>query len=446
MATDQGEYMIADELELYKSSVFFPWSKQKHVSPMVIKEAKGAIITLEDGRELIDLKSHSFMANLGHAHGGMIEAQMKAAGKNRVIGPDTFCEERLKLALLLKDIAPRNEAIELSKVFYCLGGAEANENAIKIARMYTGRHKVITRYRSYHGATLATINFSGDHRRIAVDNAVTGIVRFPDPYPRGSGQAIDTVRLLEEIIEIEGRETVAAILLEGITGSNGVFVPPADYWPRIRELCDKNGIVLIADEVLSGFYRTGKWFGVDHFGVTPDMLVMSKGLTAGYAPLGALLLRQEIAEHFDHETLWCGLTQYGNPLSCATASAAIGFYQSENIGANVDARGAELEAMLSSLKDSHPIIAETRSIGLLAAIDLRKSSTDDAPLVPYRATGEDLKPSSVLHEMLKEEGVFAMVRFSTILIAPPLNIDKDLLEQALNGIDRALKRFGQKLC
>lgn len=423
--------------ELYRQSVLLPWLKQS-VDPMVVKEARGVYLTLDDGSVVLDMKSQAFCANLGHGHQGMQQAMVEAASKTGVLSSEIYCEERLKLAHTLKRIAPKSSDISLSKVFYTLGGAEANENAIKMARMYTGRHKIITRYRSYHGATLATMNMSGDYRRIPVDNAITGVIRFPDPYPRGSGQVIDTVRLLQEIIEIEGPETIAAVMLEGITGANGVFVPPPDYWPRIRELCSTYGIMLIADEVLSGFFRTGTWFGVDHFNVVPDMITMSKGLTAGYAPLGAVMVRKEVAEYFDQEVLWCGLTQYGHSFACATASAAISFYESERIGDNVKARGAELTEMLSALKRSQPLVAEVRSIGLLAAIDVRKSADDESPLVPYRAVGDALKPAQQLVALLKKSGVSAIVRFGTIIIAPPLTINQAELKQGMAGIAQAL--------
>ncbi len=424
--------------DLYKESILTPWAKQGEHDPLMIKEAKGVFLTLENGQKLIDFKSQAFSANLGHAHVGMIDAMIKAASNAQVLASETFSKDRLDLALKLKNIARWPN----SKAFFTLGGAEANENAIKMARMHTKRHKIITRYRSYHGATLATINFSGDYRRIPFDNAMTGVVRFPDPYPRGSGQEIDTVRLLEEIIEIEGPETIAAIMLEGITGANGVFVPEADYWPRIKKICETNGILLIADEVLSGFMRTGRWFAVDHFDVRPDIITMSKGITAGYAPLGALLIDEKVANTFNDETLWCGLTQYGNPFCCATANAAIGFYESDEIEKNVKYRGEELKAMLNELKNQHKIIAETRSIGLLAAIDLKKPNSDE-PLVSYRAKGDALKPTKALNEALKKAGVSTMVRFGTIIISPPLNINKEELKLGMKGIGEALASFSE---
>jgi taurine--2-oxoglutarate transaminase len=427
-----------DLAQRYKDAVFFPWSKQREMEPLLVKEARGSFLELWSGQKLLDMKSRSFSANLGHSHQGMQEALAEAAKRTEVLSLETYCPERLKLAEKLKAIAPKNADAGFGKVFFTLGGAEANENAIKMARLYTKRHKIITRFRSYHGASLATINLSGDYRRIAVDGGVSGIIRFPDPYPRGSGQEIDTVKLLSEIIEIEGPETIAAIMLEGVTGANGVFLPPPDYWARIRKLCDEHGIVLIADEVFSGFFRTGRWFGIDHYNVVPDMITMSKGLTAGYAPLGAVLASNKISTHFDHETLWCGLTQYGNPLCCAAANAAIGFYESEGIADNVEGRGRELKDGLFKLAVKHPNIAEVRSIGLLAAVDLRKSAFNDEPLVPYRAGPEDMAPVAKLQKALLQEGLSIQVRFSTIIIAPPLNISDLDLAFGLDALDRAL--------
>jgi taurine--2-oxoglutarate transaminase len=423
--------------ERYKNSVFFPWSKQDDIEPIFIKHAEGPYLHLEDGSVLLDMKAQAFCANLGHNHRGMIDSLSKAAQEARVISLDTFCPHRLGAAEKLKELAPKSAKIELSKVFFTLGGAEANENAIKMARMFTKKHKIICRYRSYHGATLATINFSGDYRRIPFDNTMTGVVRFPDPYARGSGQVIDTVRLLEEIIEIEGPETIAAILLEGITGANGVFVPPKDYWPRIRKICDRHNIILIADEVLSGFYRTGKTFAVDHFNTVPDIMTLSKGLTAGYAPLGAVLVNNNIADYFSKETLWCGLTQYGNPLSCAAAKAAMDYYIKDKIEDNVKLREIELGQALHNIKEESKIVAEYRYIGLLAAIDLKKKNSDEA-LVPYRASGEDFKPAKILGSLLKKEGISLLVRYSTLIISPPLNISKDDLQKGMMGIKRAI--------
>lgn len=423
----------------YKKTVFFPWSKQSEMEPLFIKEAQGSYITLWTGQKLLDFKSRSFSANLGHGHEGMLLAMGKAAQEAAVLSLESYCPQRLALAEKLVSIAPSLDTNRsFGKVFFTLGGAEANENAIKMARMVTGKHKIITRFRSYHGASIATINLSGDYRRIGVDGGVTGIVRIPDPYPRGSGQEIDTVRLLEEVIEIEGAETIAAIMLEGITGANGVFMVPKNYWQRIRTLCDSHNILLIADEIFSGFFRTGTWFGIDHYNVVPDIITMSKGLTAGYAPLGAVLTSNKIAEYFDDEVLWCGLTHYGNPFCCATANAALKFYESENIADNVKKRSEELDKALIELKEKHPCVAEVRAKGLLAAIDLRKTVGNNEPLVPYRAKKSQMAPIQALNQALLNEGLSLQVRYSTMIIAPPLNISAVDLERGMEGIDKAM--------
>jgi taurine--2-oxoglutarate transaminase len=320
-----------------------------------------------------------------------------------------------------------------------LSGAEANENAVKIARLVTGRYKVVTRFRSYHGATLATVGMSGDYRRIPFDGTIHGVVRIPDPYPRGSGQHIDTVRLLEETIEIEGPETIACVLLEGITGANGVFVPPPDYWTRIREICSRYGIMLIADEVFSGFGRTGKWFGVDHFGVTPDIMTVAKGITGGYGPLGAVIVNEKIANFFENETLWCGLTNYGHPLLCALANKAIAIIEEEGLLENAAKRGAELKVQLQGIQQGCDLVAEVRSIGLMSAIDLQKSKDDPRPYVAYRAKGEEAKKASQLQSKLADAGLICTVRFGTILLAPPLCVTAEQIKKATGIIGEVLK-------
>lgn len=426
-------------VERQRKHVFFPWSKQQDAQPFHIIEAKGVHLTLFDGSKVLDFNSAVFNANLGHQHPGMQAAMIAAAQNACVTHPALIHEEKIKLGENLARITPGEPFQGLVKSFFCLGGAEANENAIKIARLVTGRHKIVTRYRSYHGATLAMIGYSGDYRRIPFDGVVNGVIRIPDPYPRGSGQNIDTVRLLEEILEIEGPETVACILLEGVTGANGVFLPPVDYWTRIRKICDKYGIILIADEVMSGFGRTGKWFGVDHFGIEPDIMTMAKGLTAGYAPLGAVVVNEKIAQHFENETLWCGLTNYGHPFSCAIANAAIKIYEQENLIDNAAKLGHELHVLLQTLKNNNPYIAEVRSLGLLAAIDLRKAPDDERPYVAYRATGKEAQKVQALQSALLKSGIYCTVRFGTLILAPPLCISSAELKQGIDIIASVLQ-------
>ncbi|MES2504306.1 MAG: aminotransferase class III-fold pyridoxal phosphate-dependent enzyme [Myxococcota bacterium] len=411
-----------------RKHLFYPWSVQSTAKPISLDGAKGVYLKSLDGQPVLDFNSAIFNANLGHAHSGIQKAMMAACADPKVGHPALLDEQKARLGENLARIAPG----DLNKTFLTMGGAEANENAIKIARLVTGRHKVMTRYRSYHGATLATIGYSGDYRRIPFDNTVTGVVRFPDPYPRGSGQVIDTVRLLEEMIEIEGPETIACILLEGVTGANGVFIPPRDYWKRIRELCDRFGILLIADEVMSGFGRTGKWFAVDHFGVVPDMITIGKGLTGGYAPLAGVIVSDAIANKFEHEMLWCGLTHYAHPFCCAVANAAIEAYESEGLLENAHQRGLELKSLLEKMQKANPNIAEVRSIGLLAAIDLKD-------FVSYRATGAELAKASKLQTLLWDAGVYCTVRFGMLVLAPPLCITQHELEEGLKRISLVLR-------
>lgn len=439
MSTDSNEFLNASEISSrYKKNIFVPWTSQHNANPNFFTEQSGVYLTLASGKKLIDLKSQAFFANLGHAHKGMMKEIANACSTINILSSDNVCIKRLALAEKLLALSPQQE---MKKVFYTLGGAEANENAIKMARMFTKKFKIITRYRSYHGATLATLGVSGDYRRIGCESYMPGIIRFPDPYERGSGQKIDTVKLLEEIIQIEGPETIAAIMLEGITGANGVFIPPNDYWPNIRKLCDKYNIVLIADEVFSGFFRAGKWFAIDNFNTRADIITLSKGITAGYAPLGALLVNERIAHYFDNETVWCGLTQYGPYLSCAAALAAINFYEEENVEKNVHERSRELDEFLLNLKEKCPLIAETRSIGLLAAIDFKKDINNFDALVPYRANQEELKPTILLQKLLIENGIYAAMRFSTLLISPPLTITQQELKLAFDGIEKSVLQF-----
>jgi taurine---2-oxoglutarate transaminase len=426
-------------VERQSKHVFFPWSKQPTAQPFHIIEARGVHLTLFDGSKVLDFNSAVFNANLGHQHTGMQAAMITAAQNACVTHPALIHEEKIKLGENLARITPGKPFEGLVKSFFCLGGAEANENAVKIARLVTGRHKIITRYRSYHGATLAMIGYSGDYRRIPFDGVVNGVIRIPDPYPRGSGQTIDTVRLLEEILEIEGPETIACILLEGVTGANGVFIPPTDYWKRIRKICHTHGIILIADEVLSGFGRTGKWFGIDHFGIEPDIMTMAKGLTAGYAPLGAVVVNEKIAQHFENETLWCGLTNYGHPFSCAIANAAIKIYEQEDLINNAAKRGKELRILLRALKNKNPYVAEIRSLGLLAAIDLQKGPDDERPYVAYRAQGKETQKIQALQSALLKGGVYCTVRFGTLILAPPLCIGSAELKQGVDIIASVLQ-------
>lgn len=408
-----------------RKHLFYPWSVQEEATPWSVVDAKGVWLTTDDGREVLDFNSAIFNASVGHGHEGVRQAMLKACESPKVAHPNLVDEQKVLLAENLARIAPG----DLNKTFLTLGGAEANENAIKIARMLTGRYKVVTRYRSYHGSTIALSNYAGDSRRIPFDGTVTGVVRFPDPYPRGSGQEIDTVRLLEEIIEVEGPQTISCVLLEGITGSNGVLIPPKDYWIRIRELCDHYGIMLIADEVLSGFGRTGKWFAIDHFDVLPDMITFAKGVTGGYAPLGGVIVREHIAKHFEKNRLLCGLTHYGHPFSCAVANAVIQAIESEGLLENATKRGEELGVLLRDMQESNSNIAEVRSIGLLAAIELENKNIVEA---------------SHLKKQFLDAGVYLTVRSGNVIFSPPLCISSDELQEGFRRVKQVLEKLVEK--
>jgi taurine--2-oxoglutarate transaminase len=327
------------------------------------------------------------------------------------------------------------------KSFICLSGAEANENAVKMARLYTGRKKVVARNRSYHGATLAMLSLSGDPRREKFEPAMPGVVRMADPYcfrcPFGKQPATcahECAEDLETALLREGPETVAAVILEGIVGANGVFVPPPGYWKKIRAICDRHGVLLIADEVLSGFGRTGRWFAVDHDGVTPDLLTVAKGVTGGYAPGGAVIATPRVARHFDDEVLWCGLTAYGHPLTCAAMVAAIETYRDEKLIERAAELGAWLGSRLGELARGRPAVAEVRGIGLLWALELCVPGPGGAPgREPVGATAMGKVAAA-----LRARHLHLHKRDNLIYIAPPLVIGRDELDEAIGQVEAAL--------
>jgi taurine--2-oxoglutarate transaminase len=324
----------------------------------------------------------------------------------------------------------------LNKTFFCLGGAEANENAIKLARLYTGRHKILSRYRSYHGATHGAIALTGDYRRLPVEPAMPGAVHFLDPYcyrcPFGWTRETchrECVAHIEEIIQYEGPDYIAAIIMEGVTGSNGLIVPPDEYWPRVREMCDKYGILLISDEVMSGWGRTGKWFAVDNWGVVPDMITTAKGLTSGYVPLGAVIVSDAIAEYFENRMLWGGLTYSGHALACAAGLATLEVYEEDGLIENAVRLGQYLGKRLEEIKASHLSVGDARYIGLFSALEIVKN----------KQTKEPIDPLTELSRYLKENGLFTFVFHNLLFIVPPLCINQEQLDEGLEIIERSLQ-------
>jgi taurine--2-oxoglutarate transaminase len=333
----------------------------------------------------------------------------------------------------------------LSKAFFTNGGAEANENAIKIARTVTGRHKIIVRYRSYHGATAGAITMTGDPRRWGAEPGIPGIVRAPDPYRYrcrfcGSkdGCTMDCLNSIEDIIQFEGPHTVAAIVVESVVGTNGIIIPPEGYMQGLRMLCDKYGIMLICDEVMSGFGRTGKWFAVDHWNVVPDIMTMAKGLTSAYVPLGAAVVSDTIAEYFEDKPLMAGLTYNAHSVGCAAAVACINVYKSDNLIENAARMGDILAVELNKLKAKHPSIGDVRSIGLFSIVELVKNRETREALTPYNPKPTELGPMPAFNAFLREHGVFTFVRWHTFFVNPPLTITEAQLREGLAVIDKAL--------
>ena len=423
---------------------FWTWSAQAHVSPIAIKKAKGVYFWDVDGKRYLDFNSMVMCVNIGHGDERVIEAMVDQARELPFAGPGMATKPRAVLGKLLDEITPEG----LSKFLYTLGGADANENAIKFARAYTGKTKILTRYRSYHGASYGAIALTGDPRRTAWEPAVMpGVVHFLDPYryrstfhrtnPDISEAEFcrDYLNHLEEIITYEGPDTIAGILLESVTGTNGIIIPPAGYLQGVRELCDHYGIVMIADEVMSGFGRTGKWFAVDHWQVKPDIMTMAKGLTSGYAPLGAVALRPEIASKFNEKVFEGGLTYNGHPISLAAAIATINVMQEDHLVEQAATTGKVLSGLLQELARKHPSVGEVRSIGLFGVIELVKNRETKEPAAPF---GKNSPVMIKLKKFFSDHGLFIYTHWHTILILPPLIITPEQLAEGFVIIDSAL--------
>lgn len=430
--------MNAQEIvALNKEYTFFSWSAQGSLNPIPVARAEGVYFFDADGKRYLDFASQLVNTNIGHQHPKVVKAIQDQAAVLTFASPSAATEPRGLLGKKLAEITSG----DLKKTFFSLGGAEANENAIKIARMYTGRHKILARYRSYHGATHGAVTLTGDYRRLAVEPGIPGVVHFLDPYcyrcPFGWTKETchrECIKHVEEVIQHEGPDQIAAIILEGVTGTNGLIIPPDDYWPRMREICDKYGILLISDEVMSGWGRTGEWFAVDNWNVTPDIITTAKGITAGYVPLGAVIVREKIAKYFDDHVLYAGLTYNGHALACAAANATIAVYEDEKIFDNVKKVGKYLGECLEDLKKKHVSIGDVRYIGLFTAMELVKN----------RETKEPLDPTP-LKNFLIQNGVYVFTFKSIMFIVPPLTITKEQLDEGLKLIDEGLAELMDKL-
>jgi taurine--2-oxoglutarate transaminase len=432
-------------LSLSREHVFYTWSAQAAVHPIPVRRAKGVYFwDLEDKRYL-DFNSMTMCVNIGHGDERVIKAMQDQVAELAYAAPGMTTKVRALASKMLVEITPQQA---LTKVLFTLGGADANENAIKLARGYTGKHKILTRYRSYHGATAGAMAATGDPRRLAWEpNLMPGVVHFLDPYryrstfhrtnPEISEEdfARDYLNHLEEIIQYEGPETIAAILMESVTGTNGIIIPPDGYMQGVRALCDKYGIVMIADEVMSGFGRTGKWFAVEHWDVVPDMITMAKGLTSAYAPLGAVAMKPEIAAAFNERVYEGGLTYTSHPVSLAAAIANINVMREDRLVEHAAEMGKVLKRMLTDLGEAHPSVGEVRSIGLFGIIELVKNRNTREPMTPWNRSSPEM---AALKKYCLDHGLFLYTHWHTVLIIPPLIITEEQLQEGFDILDRAL--------
>jgi taurine--2-oxoglutarate transaminase len=433
---------IVDENLTY---TLFSWSAQGNLAPLAVTGGQGAWFWDAEGNRYLDLSSQQVISlTLGHQHPRVVQAIKDQAETLCFAAPSYANEPKGKLGRKVAELTG------LAKTFFTLGGAEANENAIKMARLYTGRHKIITRYRSYHGATYGAMTASGDFRRWPIEPGAPGFVRVPDPFvyrsPFGDDPEVvgrKTVEFVEEVIQYEGPGTIAAMLIEGVTGSNGILIPPDNYYPLLEEMLARYGILLIVDEVMSGFGRTGAWFAYQHWNAHPDMVTMAKGLTSSYLPLGAVAVSEPIARYFDDKVLWAGLTYAGHPVCCAAGVAALEVLEEERLIERARELGEFLKGCLLEMRERHPCVGDVRSIGLFSALELVKDRTTKEPLSPLN--GPQTPPMALIAPFCREKGVDVMTRFNWLFVTPPLVISREDLELGLEVIDQALDEVDASL-
>src|SRR5437763_6932994 len=375
--------MTGDEIvELTKRHTLFEWSAQSKVDPIPVARAKGIYFWTPEGKRFIDFNSQLMCVNIGHGDERVIRAVQEQVAVLAYANPFMATEPRARLGAKLAAITPG----DIDVFFFTLGGAEANENAIKLARLSTGRHKILARYRSYHGATAGSLTLTGDPRRWAIEPGLPGVVHVLDPY-HGIGRGWDTAEqslaMIEEVIQLEGAHTFAAFILESVTGTNGVLVPPDGYIQGVRDLCNKYGILMIADEVMAGFGRTGEWFAIDNWKVVPDLICMAKGLTSSYLPLGAVGMRHHIAQHFQDKVFYGGLTYSSHPMGCAAALATIRVSEEDHLIENATKMGEVMKQIGAEMKANHPSVGAVRSIGLFGIVELVRSRKTRQPMAPF---------------------------------------------------------------
>jgi len=420
----------------------FSWSKQKGLNPIAIKRAEGIYLYDYEDKRYLDFSSGLMCVNIGHGNQRVTQAVVEQMQQVSYVTPSCVTKARGELGKKLAEITPGN----LTKTLFTVCGATSIENAIKLARLYTGRHKIIARYRAFHGASYGAMTAGGDPRKLAADSQqAPNIIHVEDPYCYRCpwGKEITTcnrecVSHIERVLEFEGPENVAAIIMEGESGTSGCIKYPPDYLQKVRALCDKHGILLIADEVMSGFGRCGEWFGVDVHGVVPDMIATAKGLTAAYLPLGALIVSDKIAAYYDDKPLMLGLTYSAHPVACAAGVEVLKIYEDENLIENCREMGKYIEQTVEGMKDVHPCIGDFRNTGLLGCFELVKNRETKEPMAPFNAKPAEMEIMNKVGAKIKELGMYAFVRWNYVFIAPPLSITKEQVDEGMAIISQAL--------
>jgi taurine--2-oxoglutarate transaminase len=436
MTTTTTAPMTGDEIvELTKRHTIFEWSAQAAVDPIPVARAKGIYFYTPEGKRFIDFNSQLMCVNIGHGDERVIKAIQEQAAKLAYANPFMATEVRARLGQKLAELTPG----DIDGFFFTNGGAEATENAIRIARLFSGRHKIGARYRGYHGGTAGALTLTGDPRRWAAEPGIPGVFRIPDYYhgiQKGSDTADEVLARTEEVLELEGAKTIAAIIVESVVGTNGILIPPDGYMQGLRQLCDKHGILLIADEVMAGFGRTGEWFAIDHWKVVPDLITMAKGLTSAYVQLGAVGMRTHIKDHFEKNVFFGGLTYNSHPLACAAALATISVYEEDNLIDNAKKMGVLMRSLLEDLQSRHPSVGATRNIGLFGIVELVRNRETLEPMAPFNGTSPEMQ---ALGKFFRQEGLYTFVRWNTFFTNPPLCITETEMREAFAIIDKGLE-------
>ena len=434
----ETQEIVQDNLDY----TLFSWSKQKGLNPIAVQRAEGVYLYDYDGKRYLDFSSGLMNVNIGHGNQRVTDAVVRQMQEVSYVSPSSVTRVRGELGKKLAEITPGN----LKKTLFTVCGATAIENAIKLARLYTGRHKIIARYRAFHGASYGAMTAGGDPRKLAVDAQQTpNIVHVEDPYCYRCpwSQEIETchrecVSHLERVIEFEGPQNIAAILMEGESGSSGCIKYPPDYLKKVRALCDRHGILLIADEVMSGFGRTGRWFASELHGVVPDMIATAKGITAGYIPLGALIVTDKIADHFNDRVLWLGLTYADHPVACAAGLEVLKIYEDEHLIENAAAMGRYIDERMADLQTKHPCIGDWRNTGLLGCLELVRNRRTREPMAPFNAKPEEMTVMNQVAARIRQLGMYTFVRWNYVFAAPPLSITREQIDEGLAIIGDAL--------